>query len=792
MFKMSGTEHANPDVGTVKPMAKRTATAIPPPTFNPTPTAFFIRTEKDVERSTQHRGRRPSRSSISTHAPGDVHTRDASFVVQSLEDTINHGLSRTDSHDSELSTEAGASFVSRKRKVGNPVHPKIMATGQRIISSEQPSPSPTASPTAFRSAESPLRTHLRRGSASSINHSQPLTPLRMSPHPESALASTPRSGSPKSFRLSDDEGSMADDTRSQAVESSIGDSDDLGAVEGSGVSSMPQLVMPSIAMPARRPFTERGKRMGRIKIMVIGPHGVGKTDLIQSICRICDDVVHVDPPTCLPSHATSAADVMHAEARTPCVETLASTRPYPSWWTDMESRRMLLRRKSMGEGVLERNLCFIDTPDVGDEQVVEQLSQLVDATMRRTASLESMNDSELISLLSGEGGVNIDAVLWLFDPPSMSNLQTIPMASCQKQLFQKLCKVTNVVPLIGRADCTDEVSMRSHKEKIISWLPGGLNDTFSFHIPNSGPHQLDGAPREPFAVSSAQGDDAETIDASVLMSSQYVAPLVTSELAYLTEQLLDPDNIIRMRHLAATKFLLWRHNNLGAHMDLHKLGPNSPIVTSTGSMLDETSKILVPYGSSSYYRSISPSGSDMSSLPADVMGTSASALARHNEQPHNTEQPFRQVRLAKWAQDLQRSLGNERRRYQQMYFNPPADWTSDDGEKSDQALVSAQQSRRPARGRLGGDMAVIDPRDPLGVLAFTQALRRRSFFALQLAGGFGLVGAIAFWVLRNWAEVQDVFGLGHPSSVVSVAAVPAPSRGWFDEANWRAFFGWDR
>jgi len=37
--------------------------------------------------------------------------------------------------------------------------------------------------------------------------------------------------------------------------------------------SAPQLVMPSMRIPSRRPFTERGKGIGKLKIMVAGAKG---------------------------------------------------------------------------------------------------------------------------------------------------------------------------------------------------------------------------------------------------------------------------------------------------------------------------------------------------------------------------------------------------------------------------------------------------------------------------------------------------------------------------------------
>lgn len=40
-----------------------------------------------------------------------------------------------------------------------------------------------------------------------------------------------------------------------------------------GSDSMPQLIMPSLRMPSRRPFTDRGKAMGRLKVVIAGASG---------------------------------------------------------------------------------------------------------------------------------------------------------------------------------------------------------------------------------------------------------------------------------------------------------------------------------------------------------------------------------------------------------------------------------------------------------------------------------------------------------------------------------------
>ncbi|EGP92280.1 unnamed protein product [Zymoseptoria tritici ST99CH_1E4] len=755
---------------------------------NSAPISFFLKSEKEMEQTTR-RGRTSSRGSealAQTSAMGD-----SSFGVQSLEETLRpfsteQSPSRTDSISTDRSSNVDRTASAGRKRKPNRVHPSIRSAGQRIISSDHSS-SQTSSTSPVTPEPFARTLGVRRGSAgSSANMSQPVTPTRLSPHPGSAASSTPRSTSPKSFRLSDE-----DETGSQALQSSNGDEGDHSLLERT-----PQLVMPSLAMPTRRPFTEKGKQMGRAKIMVVGSKGIGKTSLITSILRCSEDVVHVDhSATPLNIGASFATD---GSEQSTFAEITASTRQYPAWRTDFESRRMLLRRNSVGEGILERNLTFIDTPSVEDDQSCRQLLEFTKDLLQRTARIESMTDSELMSLLSGDGGVQIDAVLYLFDP-TPDAASPSGLSSAHQDLLQHLCKWTNVVPLVGRADTVSFEALKLRKEQINDTLRSIKAEPYHLSELSEQPDQ------EPFAVSSAYGDDTDVIDASILMSSEYMPPLVPSELSRVVDCLLSSENVARLRHLSAAKFLLWRQENLGYHIDFRKqamlqspqLGYQTTEVTSSGSCVEDPSKVLVPHSSSSYYRSASPAISDNSALSGAVIGTSTFALAKYNEEAQGTE-PFRQVRLAKWAQDLQRSLNNERRRYQHMYTNPPAEWNaSDDGNAH--AMVTTKEGQRPPRGRLGGDLGVIDPRDPLGVLSFAQAFRRRGFFALQIVGGCGLVGAVAYWVVKNWMDVQDFFGFTQPAVMVhAIPVLPPPSSrystpmSWLEATPFGGLFGWSR
>lgn len=102
-----------------------------------------------------------------------------------------------------------------------------------------------------------------------------LTPSLPASHGPS-LPSSPKSFSSRSLPKSDDDFTH-DDSSSQAVESEEEGEDVAEQTRASAASlqdSAPQLIMPSIKMPSRRPFTERGKQLGKFKVMVVGSPGV--------------------------------------------------------------------------------------------------------------------------------------------------------------------------------------------------------------------------------------------------------------------------------------------------------------------------------------------------------------------------------------------------------------------------------------------------------------------------------------------------------------------------------------
>lgn len=89
-----------------------------------------------------------------------------------------------------------------------------------------------------------------------------------------SLPDSPKSLSPRSLsKLDEPYGN--DGASSHAIESSDDEEQDDAQPRSTESldNSAPQLIMPSIRMPSRRPFTERGKQIDRFKIMVVGSKG---------------------------------------------------------------------------------------------------------------------------------------------------------------------------------------------------------------------------------------------------------------------------------------------------------------------------------------------------------------------------------------------------------------------------------------------------------------------------------------------------------------------------------------
>jgi hypothetical protein len=98
----------------------------------------------------------------------------------------------------------------------------------------------------------------------------------------------------------------------------------------------------------------------------------------------------------------------------------ASTKPYPHWWTETEESRVMRRRKSSLDAVLERNICFVDTPGFvrgsTETEDMDLVMEYVESLLLQTSSVTTMDDSDVLGVISGSGGVSVDVVLYLLPP----------------------------------------------------------------------------------------------------------------------------------------------------------------------------------------------------------------------------------------------------------------------------------------------------------------------------------------------------------------------------------------
>ena len=71
----------------------------------------------------------------------------------------------------------------------------------------------------------------------------------------------------------------------------------------------------------------------------------------------------------------------------------------------------------MGDTVLERNLCFVDTPGysngVSRMEIIQSILQYVELQLTKPFSALTGSEGDIAGLLSGSGGTQVDVVLYL-------------------------------------------------------------------------------------------------------------------------------------------------------------------------------------------------------------------------------------------------------------------------------------------------------------------------------------------------------------------------------------------
>ena len=210
-----------------------------------TPISFCMASEEELEISSPKTSRPVS---------------DSTFGVRSLQETIYEASSPiTTLEGYEEDDESGGNGHEGRRQSTLKMRPKIQTRDSSRGSVEQ-APVNTGDSSPYNPSQADHSAPSMSQSFASLSSQAPL----------SSIPSSPKSFSARSFRPSDED--SMDEAGSQAIAS--GEDDDVEPHPQSSIQdSSPQLIMPSIKMPSRRPFTERGKSMGRLKVLIAGDAG---------------------------------------------------------------------------------------------------------------------------------------------------------------------------------------------------------------------------------------------------------------------------------------------------------------------------------------------------------------------------------------------------------------------------------------------------------------------------------------------------------------------------------------
>jgi hypothetical protein len=255
------------------------------------------------------------------------------------------------------------------------------------------------------------------------------------------------------------------------------------------------------------------------------------------------------------------------------------------------------RRPSSGvDSILDRNIGFVEFPssEPGDptsgSSLIEQMFMHADV-----GPVES--EHKVMEILSGSGGHLIDVVLYMFSnskwaaaPATQDLTEAVENLASDLSEFGHIATLTNVVPIIGKSDLCMDDDLHAFKIALLEGIQDmsitpfifgrtvkdvlqSLYDRRAVGSPKAGFEH--GSSEEtissfsserersdnkipPFTVSALPGPDLLEMDASLLMSSSYMPPLVKSELPELISQVLDPDHIPWLRRAACRKYLTWR------------------------------------------------------------------------------------------------------------------------------------------------------------------------------------------------------------------------------------------
>jgi hypothetical protein len=282
--------------------------------------------------------------------------------------------------------------------------------------------------------------------------------------------------------------------------------------------------------------------------------------------------------------------------------------------------------------------------------------------------------------------------------PVTKSLSVGPSAS-DIQLLLRLHTLTNIIPLLARADELDASSLEDYKYQLREDLDDKNIDIFSFPGLDQ-PECVD-----VFSASSATQRDDDVVDASVLMSSTYMEPLVHTDLNKLVDCMFSLDGASQLRHAAALKAIAWLRKNR--------------------------------YCASS------------SALVRRSYNTDVSMVTN----PFCQMRDWRRLEISGWAQSLRQSLDYERI----INATGSAQMHTELSPRQPQAVAKRHTS--PTNCRKKRRHVQQFNQDPLGLIELVGHLKNSGTLAVELLSGIGVVGYLAMCIMKPESADRNIGAL---------------------------------
>lgn len=263
------------------------------------------------------------------------------------------------------------------------------------------------------------------------------------------------------------------------------------------------------------------------------------------------------------------------------------------------------------------------------------------------------------------------------------------------EVIRSLQAKTNVIPLLARSDELNTEVVESSKIRIRQQIEEQGLECFCFHDPGADPESSD-----ILAVSSATKADYDIMDASILMNSGYVQPLVATDLEKLVDNVFSVDGSAWLRHTASEKCVQWRKEQ------------NQGLNLSMALMLRDSTK-----------RALSP-----------VLTVN----------PFVQRREWSRIEVSNWAQGLRHSLEAERCEYgaaQRALVESHRRTPSRD--------LARRQKEGSSSPRLkGAEARNLTHQDPLGLLHIGSSLKKNGRLTCELMSSLGVFGFFAAWIVK--------------------------------------------